>query len=241
MEPGSESSQHQKRKPVTHGLEDQKRVSDKGGSVFCGNCCTKSKWQKSSLQPLPAAVAAGCTEPAVGLWPCLCVFKRVRLPLQAWSNVRSKELREGKNLRVLGSCWRRDWQCERSMLTCWVQSGCWFIVPWTGVLILLERLKNCFCGIWWWNGLTMLYACRYPRVPAVCVSLGVPDVTLTWAKPKSRVGCARCQLAEPVFCPRFAEALCVQRLLCTDRLDTVKLTKWSCRFGRIVAREQLGL
>lgn len=29
MEPGSESSQHQKRKPVTHGLEDQKRVSDK--------------------------------------------------------------------------------------------------------------------------------------------------------------------------------------------------------------------
>lgn len=36
MEPGSESSQHQKRKPVTHGLEDQKRVSDKTSPVaFC--------------------------------------------------------------------------------------------------------------------------------------------------------------------------------------------------------------
>lgn len=34
MEPGSESSQHQKRKPVTHGLEDQKRVSDKRRKHF---------------------------------------------------------------------------------------------------------------------------------------------------------------------------------------------------------------
>lgn len=34
MEPGSESSQHQKRKPVTHGLEDQKRVSDKRQKHF---------------------------------------------------------------------------------------------------------------------------------------------------------------------------------------------------------------
>lgn len=34
MEPGSESSQHHKRKPVTHGLEDQKRVSDKRRKYF---------------------------------------------------------------------------------------------------------------------------------------------------------------------------------------------------------------
>jgi hypothetical protein len=36
MESISESSQQQRRKPVTHGLEDQKRVS---GGAWCSVCC----------------------------------------------------------------------------------------------------------------------------------------------------------------------------------------------------------
>lgn len=35
MESISESSQQQKRKPVTHGLEDQKRVSDGTSFIVC--------------------------------------------------------------------------------------------------------------------------------------------------------------------------------------------------------------
>lgn len=45
MESGSESNQHQKRKTVTHGLEDQKRVSDK---TYCLNYWRSCKWQNSS-------------------------------------------------------------------------------------------------------------------------------------------------------------------------------------------------
>lgn len=49
MESGSESSQHQKRKPVTHGLEDQKRVSDKTSPVtFCAQIAEHDGRSKSA-------------------------------------------------------------------------------------------------------------------------------------------------------------------------------------------------
>lgn len=93
MEPGSESSQHQKRKPVTHGLEDQKRVSDK--RPLCLNCWMRCKWQKT---PYNSSVSCSCCSLCLARSRSLLAIylkkkKKSCLSVQTSCNVWSKELR----------------------------------------------------------------------------------------------------------------------------------------------------
>lgn len=69
MEPGSESSQHQKRKTVTHGLEDQKRVSDKRWKHFLLKLLKEMQVaEELHIMLLSLALAARYAQPAVDLF-----------------------------------------------------------------------------------------------------------------------------------------------------------------------------
>lgn len=95
MEPGSESSQHQKRKTVTHGLEDQKRVSDKRWEHFQLKLLKEMQVaEELHIMLLSLALAACYAQPAVDL--LIICFRKCLSLSQASSNVWSKELREGE-------------------------------------------------------------------------------------------------------------------------------------------------
>lgn len=128
MEPGSESSQHQKRKTVTHGLEDQKRVSDKRWKHFLLKLLKEMQVaEELRIMLLSLALAARYAQPAVDLFSWLYVLKNVCLSFQASPNIWSKELREGeiviwvkkreKPLEFWLFVDERDIECKWSVLT----------------------------------------------------------------------------------------------------------------------------
>lgn len=92
MEPGSESSQHQKRKTVTHGLEDQKRVSDKRWKHFLLKLLKEMQVaEELHIMLLSLALAARYAQPAVDLL-IICFRKCFSFS----SGFFHKELREGE-------------------------------------------------------------------------------------------------------------------------------------------------
>lgn len=135
MEPGSESSQHQKRKTVTHGLEDQKRVSDKRWKHFLLKLLKEMQVaEELHIMLLSLALAARYAQPAVDLFSWLYVLENVSLSLQAsstksWGKGKlSYEWKKGKTSRILAVCGSKR---HRVQMKCtdsyWVWAGYWFI------------------------------------------------------------------------------------------------------------------